>query len=244
MGDCDARDGAGIVRVERRASVARWCRRSAVWAVASLVLASAPTPGAWDAERMVRAAAAHSQRTEQAARNLLDLLARVGAREPRARLDAVNDYFNRSISFSDDTVVWGAEDHWASPVETLSKGSGDCEDYAIAKYFTLVASGMPAASLRLVYVRAMLPASQGVPARSQAHMVLAHYEDRSEDPLILDNLIPEIRRASTRSDLTPVFSFNSEGLWHGAGVQTAGDPVQRLSRWRDVLRKARIEGFE
>jgi GGDEF domain-containing protein len=86
-----------------------------------------------------------------------------------------------------------------------------------------VASGVPSASLRLVYVRAMLPASQGLPARSQAHMVLAHYEDRSEDPLILDNLVPEIRRASLRSDLTPVFSFNGEGLWHGAGAQTAGD---------------------
>ena len=75
-------------------------------------------------------------------------------------------------------------------------------------------------------------------------MVLAHYEDRSEDPLILDNLVPEIRRASLRSDLTPVFSFNGEGLWHGAGAQTAGDPMLRLSRWREVVRKARVEGFE
>lgn len=250
MGDSHVRDGAGIVRCVRGAAVARPGAWPALLLAAWLAVTPAATSGAWDAERMVRAAAAHSQRTEQAARQLLDLLNRLGKRELRepreirARLDAVNDYFNRSVAFADDSAVWGVEDHWASPLETLSKAAGDCEDYAIAKYFTLVASGVPSASLRLVYVRAMLPASQGLAARSQAHMVLAHYEDRSEDPLILDNLVPEIRRASLRSDLTPVFSFNGEGLWHGAGAQTAGDPMLRLSRWREVVRKARTEGFE
>lgn len=247
MGDSHVRDGAGIVRIVRRAALPRPGTWSAALLAGWLWLVPVPTSGAWDAERMVRAAAAHSQRTEQAARQLLDLMARLGQRdmrEIRGRLDAVNEYVNRSVTFADDTVVWGTEDHWASPLETLSKGSGDCEDYAIAKYFTLVAGGVPAASLRLVYVRAMLPATQALPARSQAHMVLAHYEGRSEDPLILDNLVPEIRRASLRSDLTPVFSFNGEGLWHGAGAQTAGDPMLRLSRWREVVRKARTEGFE
>jgi len=90
----------------------------------------------------------------------------------------------------------------------------------------------------------MLPAIGGLPARAQAHMVLAYYGGGSDDPLILDNLVGDIRRASRRSDLTPVFSFNGEGLWQGAGVQTAGDPMARLSRWRDVVRKARAEGFE
>jgi predicted transglutaminase-like cysteine proteinase len=199
---------------------------------------------AWDADRMVRAAAAISQRAEQSARNLRDLMVTLPARDVRARLAALNDHFNRTIEFADDLVVWGREDHWASPVETMSRGAGDCEDYAIAKYFSLVASGVPVSSLRLVYVRAMLSAPAEHPPRSQAHMVLAYYEGRSEDPLILDNLVPQIRRASERGDLTPVFSFNSEGLWQGAGQETAGDPMARLSRWRDVVRKARQEGFE
>jgi hypothetical protein len=43
--------------------------------------------------------------------------------------------------------------------------------------------------------------------------------------------------------LQPVFSFNSEGLWQGVGGQSAGDPLARLSRWREVLAKARAEGF-
>jgi len=74
-------------------------------------------------------------------------------------------------------------------------------------------------------------------------MVLAYYASPEAEPLILDNLVGEIRPASRRPDLTPVFSFNSEGLWQGNGSQRMGDPVERLSRWREVLRKARAEGF-
>jgi predicted transglutaminase-like cysteine proteinase len=132
------------------------------------------------------------------------------------------------------------EDYWASPLETLQQGRGDCEDFAIAKYFSLLATGVPAAQLRLVYVRLQLGGPGGP---SQAHMVLAYYADAQAEPLILDNLVTEIRPASRRPDLTPVFSFNSEGLWQGNGGPRMGDPVERLSRWREVLSKARAEGF-
>ena len=57
------------------------------------------------------------------------------------------------------------------------------------------------------------------------------------------NLVPEVLPAAQRSDLTPVFSFNSDGLWQGIGAQAAGDPLARLTRWREVLAKARAEGF-
>jgi hypothetical protein len=73
--------------------------------------------------------------------------------------------------------------------------------------------------------------------------VLAYYAQPNAEPLVLDNLIGEIRPSSRRPDLAPVFSFNSEGLWQGTGAQSAGDPVARLSRWREVLAKARAEGF-
>jgi predicted transglutaminase-like cysteine proteinase len=110
----------------------------------------------------------------------------------------------------------------------------------IAKFFSLVALGMPVHKLRLVYVRAQL-GGPGGPV--QAHMVLAYYASPGAEPLILDNLVGEVRTASRRPDLAPVFSFNSEGLWQGVGSQTAGDPTARLSRWREVLAKARAEGF-
>ena len=74
-------------------------------------------------------------------------------------------------------------------------------------------------------------------------MVLAYYAAPNAEPLILDSLVTEVRPASRRPDLTPVFSFNSEGLWQGVGAQSAGDPVARLSRWREVLLKVKEEGF-
>ena len=100
-------------------------------------------------------------------------------------------------------------DYWASPLQALGKGMGDCEDYSLAKYFSLVSMGMPIAKLRLVYVRAQIG------GQSQAHMVLAYYPAPGAEPMILDNLVSEVRPASQRPDLEPVFSFNSEGLWQG-----------------------------
>ena len=76
-------------------------------------------------------------------------------------------------------------------------------------------------------------------------MVLAYYESATAEPLILDNLVSDVRSASRRPDLSPVFSFNGEGIWQGVGTQAAaGDPVARLSRWRDLLAKARAEGMQ
>ena len=162
------------------------------------------------------------------------------------RLHAVNQFFNRRIQYADDMEVWGQTDHWASPLELLDKGRGDCEDYVIAKYFSLLSLGMPSAKLRLVYVRALLGGPGGA---VQAHMVLAYYPAANgpgaaqTEPLILDNLVTDIRPASRRPDLTPVFSFNSDGLWQGVNGVADGDPLVRLSRWREVMNKARAEGF-
>ena len=180
-------------------------------------------------------------RRASGARALQPVLVSAAELDEPARLQAINQFFNRNVQFRDDREVWGQVDHWASPLETLGQGQGDCEDYAIAKYFGLLALGLPAAKLRLVYVRAQLGGPQGA---VQAHMVLAYYAVPSAEPLILDNLIADIRPASRRPDLVPVFSFNGEGLWQGVGAQAAGDPVARLSRWREVLAKAGAEGFQ
>lgn len=196
---------------------------------------------AWDAQVMLRAAPAHGPQAVAGARALQALLAGLGAADDVARLVAVNEFFNRRLVFATDLEVWGEADHWASPLEGLGKGRGDCEDYVIGKYFSLTAAGVPMAKLRLVYVRAQIGGPGGA---VQAHMVLAYYAQPGAEPLILDNLVGEIRPASRRPDLEPVFSFNGEGLWQGVGAQSAGDPVARLSRWREVLAKARAEGFQ
>ncbi|HOE42285.1 MAG TPA: transglutaminase-like cysteine peptidase [Rhodoferax sp.] len=160
------------------------------------------------------------------------------------RIKRANDFFNRQMQFGDDSAIWGQVDFWATPMESLGKGAGDCEDFAIAKYFTLKEMGVASEKLRLIYVRAKTGTSDV--AQSQAHMVLAYYAQPDAEPLVLDNLIGEIRPASRRLDLVPVFSFNSEGVYTGTpgkeGAVSVG--VGRLSRWEDLLKRARLEGFE
>ncbi|WP_286164241.1 transglutaminase-like cysteine peptidase [Azoarcus sp. DN11] len=161
--------------------------------------------------------------------------------DDQGKLQRVNTFFNRRIAFEDDIVVWQQQDYWATPMETLGRAAGDCEDFSIAKYMSLRLLGIPAEKLRLIYVRASIggPGS-GI---SQAHMVLGYYPSPADEPLVLDNLIGDIRTASRRPDLFPVFSFNAEGLWVGGSSRSAADPTTRLSRWRDVLERMRKEGL-
>lgn len=203
------------------------------------VLAALPwlALAAYDAARVLEVAAGRGPRVAEQAQALVQQIERSSALDEPQRLREVNDFFNRRLAFKDDSVTWGVPDYWATPLESLEKRAGDCEDYAIAKYFSLAASGVPTARLRMVYVRARLG------GQSLAHMVLAYYAQPDAEPLILDNLRPEVLPASQRPDLTPVFSFNTEGLWQGVGPVTAGDPLARLSLWRELVAKARAEGF-
>ncbi|MBB4845382.1 putative transglutaminase-like cysteine proteinase [Paucibacter oligotrophus] len=212
-----------------------WLRLGATLALASLLMFS--PSAALDQARLLEAAARFNPRTLAEAQQVLQLIDKVLPLDEEARLSQVNRFFNKRIEFREDIEVWGKIDYWASPLELLDKGRGDCEDYAIAKYFSLVSAGVPVAKLRMVYVRASLG------GRSVAHMVLAYYAQPGAEPLILDNLIADVRPASQRPDLQPVFSFNSEGLWQGVGATSAGDPLQRLSLWRDLLAKVQAEGF-
>ena len=154
------------------------------------------------------------------------------------KLTRVNTFFNRRILFKSDMEVWNQEDYWATPLEFMGMGAGDCEDFAIAKYITLQMLGIGNERLRMIYVRAKTGSTTSV-----AHMVLGFYPKPTEEPLILDNLISSVRQASQRSDLSPVFSFNNDGLWVGGATASTADPTTRLSRWRDVLERMRQEGL-
>jgi predicted transglutaminase-like cysteine proteinase len=193
-----------------------------------------------DWQRMILAATRLGPGAVEGAQALEAAMAALRPLDEAARVHAVNRFYNRRLRFQSDQDVWAQADYWASPLESLQRGAGDCEDFAIAKYFTLVALGVPHSKLRLVYVRASI----GAPASIvQAHMVLAYYASPDAVPSILDNLVDDVRPASQRPDLTPVFSFNAEGLWQGDAAVPAGDMSARSSRWQTVLAKARQEGF-
>lgn len=155
-----------------------------------------------------------------------------------ARLKDVNEFFNRRITYAENSQVWRQEDYWATPLETFGKGMADCKGFVIAKYVSLRLLGMTPDKIRLTYVKARI----GGPSSNvtQAHMVLAYYASPTVEPLILDNLITSIQPASQRPDLIPVFSFNMESIWVGG---TQNNNVNRLTRWKQLLDKLKTEGF-
>jgi len=160
------------------------------------------------------------------------------------KLKHVNDFVNQTIVFENDMSIWQQSDYWATPLETIGQGRGDCEDFAIIKYVSLRMAGVPSSKLRLVYAKARLDSPSG--PIQQAHMVLAYYAVPNAEPLVLDNLDGTIQPASRRRDLQPVFSFNSDGIFAGVSGRdkaTAGG-IGRLSRWEDAWRRILAEGYE
>jgi len=184
--------------------------------------ASASSAEPYGAEARARVAAWQSMKEDQ------------GSAPVAEKLDRVNRHLNR-IPYVSDEKHWGRRDYWATPMELLGSGGGDCEDFALAKYFTLTEMGVPAAQLRIVYVKA---SSLG----NIAHMVLAYYPRPDAEPLILDNLMDEIRPASERRDLTSVYSFNAQGLWVAAtgGKERRVGSASKLANWRSL--KLRLAG--
>lgn len=143
------------------------------------------------------------------------------------KLTQVNSFFNQ-MEFVDDDILWAKEDYWATPIEFLGMQAGDCEDFTIAKYFTLRELDVPDEKLRLVYVKAL--------TLNQHHMVLAYYHKPTSVPVLLDNIDKELKPALKRPDLLPIYSFNAENLWlskeKGRGLLVGGS--SRLSLWTDL----------
>ena len=126
------------------------------------------------------------------------------------KLAEVNDFFNARIQWVEDIDNWGENDYWATPLETMARRKGDCEDFSIAKFVTLLLAGVEMDKLRITYVKAQMGGQ--LSKNFVAHMVLAYYPTPSGDPMILDNMVDALRPASRRNDLKPVFGFNSKGL--------------------------------
>jgi len=149
----------------------------------------------------------------------------------REQLTLVNNFFNQRIDYVSDKYLWGVNDYWATPMEMLFKGAGDCEDLSIAKYFTLIKLGIPENKIRLTYVRAL--------KLNQTHMVVTYSSSPLATPIILDNLIPEIKSASKRKDLLPIFSFNDSGVWleKPRGSRKLVGNSSQIVMWNDLRKR-------
>ena len=122
----------------------------------------------------------------------------------------VNKFWNQS-RYILDIKNWGIDDYWATPAE-FSKKSGDCEDYAIVKYFTLKELGFPQNRLRIVALTSSLHNNQG-------HAVLVVYLDN--DAFVLDNLSDKVLSHSQIPHYNPQFSVNETGRWGHYRVKKA-----------------------
>ncbi|WP_256665226.1 transglutaminase-like cysteine peptidase [Pseudomonas sp. SLFW] len=198
----------------------------------------------WDFSLITRRATALYGASIEGRHRVDEWRAMLDGRRPATDLELlqrVNLFFNRELHYVEDIDLWGVDDYWATPVEALWKGAGDCEDFAIAKYFSLRQWGMPADKLLITYVKVLNP--------ERPHMVLTYYPDGDGEPIVLDSLTDSLEPADARKDLLPVYAFNGEGVWlpdatdATIGSNSIAGDIKQLSRWQDVLNKMKAEGF-
>lgn len=150
------------------------------------------------------------------------------------KLKDVNDFWNK-LRYRRDSAQWKKRDYWAAPFEFLGVGAGDCEDYAIAKYFSLRELGVPDSKLRITYVKLR----RGRSKYEEAHMVLTYYHKPGGSPIVLDNIDRRLKLASRRPDLRPVYSFNATGLWQAKnrGKTSVKVGKNNLRNWKSMLNR-------
>ena len=149
------------------------------------------------------------------ARGLKRSLLRTGAIAadgPHARVAAINSWVNSKIAYADDLALYRQNDFWASSRETLRRGKGDCEDYAILKMDLLAAMGIDRDKMILVVARDLV--------RNADHAVLVVQLD--DGPVVLDNSTDILLDGRLAHDYRPIMSFASNGKWlHGYAVASA-----------------------
>ncbi len=113
----------------------------------------------------------------------------------------VNNMMNK-VRYIGDKKNWGKSDYWETPVEFLTYG-GDCEDFAIAKYVSLRALGVPDRAMRIAIVKDL---QKGIP-----HAILIVYTENG--PMVLDNQIKPMTEANSINHYKPIYSINRTAWW-------------------------------
>lgn len=223
-----------MIHIERRERLRTKLRYILLGCVVTTLLSLAAQSSAYTKQEQRWIATVSKTYGERAGRRVetwRSVLNGLQGRSEKQQLAGVNEFFNQ-LNFVNDIHLWGKKDYWATPLEFLGSNAGDCEDFTIAKYFSLLELGISDKKLRLVYVKAI--------ELNQFHMVLAYYETPRSQPLILDNLIGEIKPASQRGDLLPIYSFNGRNLWTMKTTQgKLAGKSSRLKLWNDLRSRER-----
>lgn len=142
--------------------------------------------------------------------NLVQMVNDARDLDEMGKMEKVNDFFNQT-PYTPDMQTWGVSDYWATRYEFIGKDRADCEDYVIAKYFTLKDLGVPTSKLYMTYAKSL--------KYKTAHMVLTYYATPRSEPLVLDNYNYKILPASKRDDLIPIYSFSGDELFNAKQAQ-------------------------
>jgi predicted transglutaminase-like cysteine proteinase len=133
-----------------------------------------------------------------------------------------------------DLENWHRSDYWATPWELLQRGAGDCEDFAIAKYFLLLAHGFPPGELRLM-LAGTYNSSRG---KIETHLVLLHLAAGAAEPVVLDNLNDTVLGLSERPDLLPRAGFDADNFWNYRNGEWRQSPqAGGIAAWRHLMER-------
>lgn len=147
------------------------------------------------------------------------------------KLSHINSFLNKILP-AHDISSKSALDYWATPKEFLIGGHGDCEDYAIAKYFTLIELGIKKENMYFAVV--------DIKGKRYSHMVLLYVEDKNKTPLVLDNLSFKVAPLSIRKKLIPKFAFNeidSYKFTHEKFTKKVRINWGREDKWNKLLKR-------
>lgn len=188
-------------------------------------------------ETFKRVDAKYGDQARRRVESLNTLMISIKSSSEAEKLEKVNAFFNQ-MQFVSDQILWGQKDYWATRMEFMGKGAGDCEDFVIAKYFTLKQLGISSEKLFFTYVKAI--------KFQQAHMVLTYFETPTSVPIVLDNINFKILPATQRGDLIPVYSFNGDALYlakqQGLG-QIVPSSAGKNKKWLELVDKIKKEGL-
>ena len=147
------------------------------------------------------------------------------------KLSHVNSFINKILP-AHDISTQASLDYWATPKEFLLQGHGDCEDYVIAKYFTLLELGIPKEKLYFAVV--------DIKGEKTSHMILLYLETKESTPLVLDNLSSVVIPLTKRTKLIPKFAFNeidSYRFSHERFTQNVNINWGKDNKWEKLLNR-------
>ena len=142
------------------------------------------------------------------------------------KIKKVNNWFNE-FKQSTDLNLWGKKDYWANEIEFIGVGGGDCEDFAIAKYKTLLKMGVKKENLSLMMTK--------MKYLSQNHMVVVYTNKKNKiKEIVLDSRTKDLKSLNKHTELLPLYYFNKEMEGSKILNNKTIDESKILKEWKEI----------